>query len=534
MQMKDAIYFGMDLVEYLILGWLLCSLLEGMLLQRFYKKGMPQSKWLLVIQYAAVRLTLGYAQWAKQLAYGGEPYIADSRQSIFPLAVSFLFTLLFCMLLYRGNRMLLLSLVTAFYALLELVRFTLYPVAVKSIGWLADAVYQKFSFQEEADYTRYAQCISEVEMIWNLAHAFCFILFLWLVIRQYRKLLTFLEHGFSERRSASGGRRREAREASVLFVPELMGLLFTIMLRCILFYYKTEVYNLIEAYPELNLMIPLLSLLCIASILLGASMLGKLKEEHEKRRWWEMYQSQTEELREHVRDMEDAYRQIRGMKHDMKHYIADINALLAQMERGDERAGEEVRHYINSIQGALDEADETCRTNHPVTDVILGRYIRLAKQKGIAISANFLYPKAGGFDAFDLGVILHNALENAVEACEKESGQKEILLDSRKKGNMLLISVENSFGGTVKWEGGWPVSEKEASGHGLGLVNIRSCAEKYFGRVTVRAERHRFYLTVMLQGNAAVNDRKGVFDYKSLNCGGRDADKSGRSNETDG
>ena len=68
-----------------------------------------------------------------------------------------------------------------------------------------------------------------------------------------------------------------------MFLPALLGLLFTAMLRSILFYYDTEVYNLIERYAELNLMIPLLSLLCTASILLSVKMLGEMEKEHEKR-----------------------------------------------------------------------------------------------------------------------------------------------------------------------------------------------------------------------------------------------------------
>lgn len=69
---------------------------------------------------------------------------------------------------------------------------------------------------------------------------------------------------------------------TLLFLPALLGLMFTAMLRSILFYYDTEVYNLIEHYAELNLMIPLLSLLCTASILLSVKMLGEMEKEHEK------------------------------------------------------------------------------------------------------------------------------------------------------------------------------------------------------------------------------------------------------------
>ena len=180
--------------------------------------------------------------------------------------------------------------------------------------------------------------------------------------------------------------------------------------------------------------------------------------------------------------------------------------MLAQMASGDEKAKEEVRHYIDSIQASLQELDFIYQTKNPVTDVILGRYVRRARQKNITFSSDFIYPQKLGIDVFDLSVILNNGLENAFEACEKEAEKAFVSLDAKQKGNMLLLTMENSYSGTLKWEEEFPSSVKSGSNHGFGLKNIKSCVEKYYGKISVQVKENIFCLTVMLQGKERFDD----------------------------
>jgi len=503
--MKEFIYMCMDLIEYTVLGCLLAYLLNGMIQERFWwNRHMKLTSIILCLQFVIVRLTVSRASWAKQIIYGKDMYMVNSRQSIIPVAVSICGTLLAGMILYKGNRIKLLSLITAFYALLELIRFTFYPLAVKSIGGIADYYNCLLLERETMTFEQYQQVMGRVEFVWNGMMSISAVLFMWLCVRRYKKYLLYGGRGRQGRFYESFDRSKEAGQ---LFVPALLGLVFAVMLRSILFYYEKEVFNIVDEYPELNVIIPILSLLCMILILLSVKILGEVETEREKRRQAELHQSRVKDLEDYVRDMESVAIQIRGMKHDMKNYIADINVLLAQMASGDEKAGEEVRHYVDSIQTSLQELDFIYQTKNPATDVILGRYVRLARQKGIAFSSNFIYPQELGIDVFDLSVILNNGLENAFEACEKEEEKAFVDLDAKQKGNMLLLTIENSFSGTLKWEGEFPSSVKSGSGHGFGLKNIKSCVEKYYGRISVQVKEDRFHLTVMLQGKEGFDDR---------------------------
>ena len=73
---------------------------------------------------------------------------------------------------------------------------------------------------------------------------------------------------------------------------------------------------------------------------------------------------------------------------------------------------------------------------------------------GIQFDSEFLFPSDYGIDVFDLSIILNNALNNALEACEVLSGsdpeaERFISVTSYCKNNMFLIEVKNSFDGTV-------------------------------------------------------------------------------------
>lgn len=495
--MKDVLYFWLDLAEYLAVGALFAYLLKGRLSARFYGEwrmggagawvSRVRPEWIMCLQYAAVRQTLSHARLVKRFIYGKDMFLASSRQSIWPVAASMACALLFGMILYKGSRMWLLSLVTAFYAFMELSRFALYPLAVTGMDVVMEYCNRLFWEEGAISQESYMRFLGICEAAFNVVLSTLVTLLLFLCVRGYKRALP------------GEGNASKPQQAAILFVPELIGLLYAAMLRCILFYYNGEVHNLMDRYPELKLMIPALSILCAGSILLSAVLTGREEREHEKRLLAEVSRSRAGELEEHVKDMESLYLQIRGMKHDMRHYIADIRALLAQMASGDKQAGEEARRYMDSMQASLDLPDLKYQTGNAVTNVIVGRYARLAERRGVTFSCEFLYPSRLGIDAFDIGTILNNGLSNAFEACEKTEGAR-IALRADCRGNMFFITVENDFTGPLDWEGGFPISAKAGDGHGLGLKNIASCAEKYYGKARCRATDGTFCLTVMLQG----------------------------------
>nr|WP_243150638.1 ATP-binding protein [Clostridium sporogenes] len=104
-------------------------------------------------------------------------------------------------------------------------------------------------------------------------------------------------------------------------------------------------------------------------------------------------------------------------------------------------------------------------------------------------------------DFFDLCVILGNALDNAIEACEKiadESIKKYIHITSIVNKSFIVFEIKNSMKGYINKD--YLYTDKtDDINHGFGLLNIESITKKYFGTTYIESSENTFVLNVMLQ-----------------------------------
>lgn len=109
--------------------------------------------------------------------------------------------------------------------------------------------------------------------------------------------------------------------------------------------------------------------------------------------------------------------------------------------------------------------------------------------------------------SYDIGAVLGNALDNAIEACVKlkdnEPGAEAFIrLYSMQKNGIFILGIENSFDGKLKLRNGeeLPTTDKaDKNAHGMGLFNIKSTAEKYGGTMDFQVRDKVFVLSVMMK-----------------------------------
>ncbi len=284
----------------------------------------------------------------------------------------------------------------------------------------------------------------------------------------------------------------EAGELALLLLPSVNG---------IVFYGLFRIYADIEEEMKISIFanhvtLELLWLLCYAVILaviLGTiSLYQNIRKKQAEERAGILLESQVKDIQSHIAEVEKLYTGIRGIKHDIKNHIEVINSLLAQNKTDEARA------YAASLSETVETFDFTVKTGNPVTDVIIHEKMGEAAERGITFTSDFHYPSDMGINAFDASVILSNALTNAIEA-GREGGF--INLSSFRNKNAYLITVENSFAGSLDFDGenGLPkTSKSDKKAHGFGLQNIKSVAEKYYGNVLIAQTGDRVTVTVML------------------------------------
>ncbi|MCD7824607.1 MAG: GHKL domain-containing protein [Clostridiaceae bacterium] len=249
----------------------------------------------------------------------------------------------------------------------------------------------------------------------------------------------------------------------------------------------TNVYGIYGAFSFLHYLVS------VVSILVMAVMFQRVKAVQEEAAGQKLVQSQAADMKKHIGEVEKLYRDIRLLRHDMGNHIQTIEHLIECNEK------EEAVRYTARLRKEWQETGNGIQSGNPVTDVILMEKKKQAEEQNIRFHCDFHYPEGKGIDAFDISVILNNALDNSLEAAGGNSPY--IRITSYCKNNIFMIVISNSFEGWLVTDeiNGLPVSGKTDAGHGLGLLNIRRVAQIYLGDIALEQEEGKVVLTVMLQ-----------------------------------
>ena len=110
-----------------------------------------------------------------------------------------------------------------------------------------------------------------------------------------------------------------------------------------------------------------------------------------------------------------------------------------------------------------------------------------------------IYPKYISVTSTDITVLLGNMLENAVEACKRDTADRKwIKLRIKPHGqSQLLILVDNTCSAPVTFEAGIPLSSKR-SGRGIGVASIQEIAARYDGMARFEHQDSIFCTSVRL------------------------------------
>ena len=290
----------------------------------------------------------------------------------------------------------------------------------------------------------------------------------------------------------------QRRELCYLSLVPTAGILFGQVISRLLIEFKDGVLlQLYERHPAFLAVIPVLALLFYAGAWLTVAFQQGMAALREEQATYFVERQQTQAIRARIHEAEQFYTRIRQLKHEMRGHMTNIKGLVQSGEYAS------LEDYIAKMDESMSGFELTLQTGNPVTDVIVNDMRRRCLDLGIRFQVEFHYPDPGAYDAFDVGIILQNLLQNAVEACEKVGeGERFIMLTGKRKGRFFLIEVKNSFVGEVVFgQDGLPVTTKkeDASLHGIGLANVRREAEKYMGELELRTNQREFSATVLLQ-----------------------------------
>lgn len=187
---------------------------------------------------------------------------------------------------------------------------------------------------------------------------------------------------------------------------------------------------------------------------------------------------------EYYQQMENHQTKIRAIRHDLKNQLLTLTTSNGESEAQIEQLLEEVIK------------EEACQftQNGGVNQLLSNKYQR-AQESDIQTNFDIQVPAEMGFEMRDLGALIGNAVDNAIEACQRCATERKIDLRLIYFNHMLLLEIENT---TAEQVTDFKTQKKKAFEHGFGVKSIQAITEKYHGDMLYEAKEHSFRLELSI------------------------------------
>jgi hypothetical protein len=210
---------------------------------------------------------------------------------------------------------------------------------------------------------------------------------------------------------------------------------------------------------------------------------------------------EEQKLQEKTRVMEQNYYirleennyKVRKLYHDMKNHLICIGKLCNS---------DESRRYVDSLKLELNKLDNVYNTGNRVLDIILNEKSSVCSQRDIKLITYIDFSKSDFMELIDVNTIFSNALDNAIQACDKiddSSILKKINVKSKYVNDFNIIKITNTKLNNITKKDYKIISDKKDKFlHGFGLINIKETIIKYEGQIIINDLDNEFSLTILI------------------------------------
>lgn len=248
-------------------------------------------------------------------------------------------------------------------------------------------------------------------------------------------------------------------------------------------------------YSEPLLVVFLVLLIVMAAYGVIFAFFRKMVKEMESRNERQLLKSQIQAMEQQAGMIRQSNEQVRIYRHDMRHFAAEVTTLL--------KAGDTAEAL--KVLGDFDELNQKTvlpdYCDNPTVNAILAYYLKQAQDAGIRVETECYVPVELPVGAAELAMVLANALENAIHACEKlpEEREKKIAVRILHTPH-LVLEVANTYDGEARFDSeGLPVARE--SGHGIGTRSILAFVEKYGAVIDYQADETLFRLRLLVDNS---------------------------------
>lgn len=200
------------------------------------------------------------------------------------------------------------------------------------------------------------------------------------------------------------------------------------------------------------------------------------------------------ELQKHIiAEQKHSIDTIRKIQHEYRNNLSTINALLINDDI------DEAKDMLTKILNISSDVTNSIKSTSFFHIIVNYKFLE-AESKDIKTSHSINIPRDIPIDDYDIGLILNNALNNAIEAClNVDIASRYIKCKIFTKGNYLNFYFENSCDNNFEENNGELITtKKDKNSHGFRIKNIISIVKKYNGLVKYNFFEGKYILKLSL------------------------------------
>lgn len=184
--------------------------------------------------------------------------------------------------------------------------------------------------------------------------------------------------------------------------------------------------------------------------------------------------------------------ELRRIRHDINGHFTALKGYL------DAEDISNARRYLADLSEEFHAAAPSIHTGNNALDAILSAKQSLAASKNITLTTKIRIQRALPIDPRDLCIIFGNALDNAIEACDRLSEQTEKSIDLllMEETGTLYCQITNTA--PPRCNAVFTTSKADSINHGFGLDNIRDALEKYNANLNISQNATLFTLEFLI------------------------------------
>lgn len=194
---------------------------------------------------------------------------------------------------------------------------------------------------------------------------------------------------------------------------------------------------------------------------------------------------------------EENYQEMRKLRHDMKRYFVTYLQLLRDGEY------ELVQQEMEQVLGTKLAAERFRYTENRILNAIINEKVQRCESAEIPFAVEVSIGES--MEAMDIGIMVSNVLDNAIEAEEQEPKElRSIRLELWMEGEMLHVIVENYITSSVlKKNPKLETTKREREYHGIGLRGVQEYCKEQGGEMEIFEQEHTFVAHICIPAKYA-------------------------------